>query len=71
MDTHRRFKENFQFFSGKSILDYGCGDGDFLKKTQDFAKSISGVELQIDYVNNLKNIGISCLMILIMLGKFY
>ena len=52
--------KNFQFFSGKSILDYGCGDGDFLKKTQDFAKSISGVELQIDYVNNLKNIGISC-----------
>ena len=32
VDTHRRFKENFQFFSGKSILDYGCGDGDFLKK---------------------------------------
>ena len=59
-DCARRVKENAPFYIGKDITDFGCGEGDFLKETKEFAKSSVGIELQINCIKELNNIGIRC-----------
>ena len=59
-DCARRVKENAPFYIGKDITDFGCGYGDFLKETKEFTKSSIGIELQIDFIKELNNIGIRC-----------
>ena len=56
----RRVKENFPFYIAKDIADFGCGEGDFLKETKKLTKSSVGIELQIECIKNLNNIGIRC-----------
>lgn len=59
-DCARRVKENFPFYIAKDIADFGCGEGDFLKETKKLTKSSVGIELQIECIKNLNNIGIRC-----------
>ncbi|KZM47859.1 hypothetical protein OA90_23905 [Labrenzia sp. OB1] len=42
------------------MVDFGCGDGSFLRNVQDETASCCGVELQKDYVRALRDEGIAC-----------
>ena len=59
-DGERRFQSNLQFVAGKRVLDFGCGEGDFLRRVQKHCMDVCGVELQQDYVDALNSDGISC-----------
>ncbi|MDA9285236.1 class I SAM-dependent methyltransferase [Pseudomonadales bacterium] len=61
VDADRRIDTHSQFYAGKDILDFGCGAGDFLKLAQPYCNSVVGVELQSDYITELKSYGIKCL----------
>jgi len=61
-DDKRRVAQHNNILKNKKILDFGCGWGNFLKKTIK-AKSLTGIELRkecIDYIKkNIKKIYIS------------
>lgn len=59
-DSERRYNSYRQFLAAKDICDFGCGAGSFLKLAQLIAKSVCGVELQKNYVDELNNLGINC-----------
>ena len=59
-DCERRVKALLPFASGKSIVDFGCGEGLFLQKILTNALSVAGVELQEQCLKNLNSIGIRC-----------
>ena len=59
-DSERRYNSYRQFLTAKDICDFGCGAGGFLKLAQLIAKSVCGVELQKNYVDELNNLGINC-----------
>jgi 2-polyprenyl-3-methyl-5-hydroxy-6-metoxy-1,4-benzoquinol methylase len=59
-DANRRFKANLRFVAGKKLLDFGCGNGDFLRLVNSHCAEVCGVELQKDYINALHADGISC-----------
>ncbi len=59
-DAKRRLKSNLKFVAGKNIADFGCGNGDFLKLVKQYCKSVSGIELQQNYVDALNKEGIFC-----------
>jgi len=60
IDSERRFKSYRQLISSKSICDYGCGSGTFLKYSKSVAKNVFGVELQKSHVDHITNAGIDC-----------
>ena len=60
IDPQRRFESNFKFVTGKRIVDFGCGEGDFLRMVQKHCADVCGVELQQDCVDALNNDGIRC-----------
>lgn len=53
-DYERRANDFKKFYVGKKICDFGCGDGQFLKKTQKLTRYSCGIEIQDDYVSELK-----------------
>ena len=59
-DSERRFNKYRQFIVAKSICDFGCGAGRFLRLSVPFAKSVCGVELQKDFSETLNSEGVSC-----------
>ena len=59
-DLERRFQSNLPFLARKRVLDFGCGEGDFLRKVKKHCIDVCGVELQQDYVDALNSDGISC-----------
>ena len=59
-DTVRRVENYKRFVVGKSICDFGCGAGSFLRAAKPLAKNISGVELNQSYCNRLNGDGIIC-----------
>jgi len=59
-DSERRFNSYKQFLIAKSIVDFGCGAGSFLKKSKSLAKSVTGIELQQNYIDNLNKESIKC-----------
>ena len=59
-DAKRRFEQNIQYVAGKKVLDFGCGDGDFLKLIESHCENVTGVELQTSYVTALNDLGIEC-----------
>lgn len=61
MDSERRFKKYRQFIVAKSICDFGCGAGSFLRLSSKFARKVCGVELQKNFSEVLKKDGIDCL----------
>lgn len=58
LDTDRRLKSYQAQIANKSLLDFGCEAGSFLKRARNIAKSVSGVELNRECVNHLNSIGI-------------
>lgn len=59
-DTERRIDEFRSLYFGRSVLDFGCGAGTFLRLVQTEAKTVQGVELQASYRNALQRDGIAC-----------
>ncbi|MDE1466891.1 class I SAM-dependent methyltransferase [Aurantiacibacter sp. D1-12] len=59
-DCQRRVSSYQQFYVGKAIADFGCGAGDFLRAVRDNCASVVGIELQEDYVANMRENGIDC-----------
>lgn len=68
-DSERRFKTYRQFITAKAICDFGCGAGSFLKLARPVAKDVFGIELQLDYSDELNNIGIKCHQSLQVIGQ--
>lgn len=59
-DTRRRVASTERYVRGKMLVDFGCGSGNFLRATRGSAARIAGVELQKDYVDQLKSENINC-----------
>ncbi|QNJ13039.1 methyltransferase domain protein [Synechococcus sp. A18-46.1] len=57
-DRDRRLQSFKQFYVGKSIVDFGCGAGDFLIQASKYTKKCLGVELQESHIKNLGEAGI-------------
>ena len=43
-DSRRRLTQFERFIAGQRILDFGCGDGTFLRRAAPLAQSVAGVE---------------------------
>jgi len=67
-DTERRLADLKQYFTGKCVVDIGCGEGSFLRGMRPYAKSITGVELLASARNQLTDEGIPCVESLAELG---
>ncbi len=59
-DDERRFRFAENMIEGRSVLDFGCGDGGFLVRAKQVAKQVEGVELETVMRTQLKEAGISC-----------
>jgi SAM-dependent methyltransferase len=59
-DSERRLTSYRQFISGRSICDFGCGRGAFLRAARPLATKVCGVELRDDFINDLERDGIRC-----------
>ena len=60
-DVSRRIKDYEQYFVGKKVLDFGCGEGTFLKEIKASATEVFGCEIEKISVNHLNEMGINCL----------
>ena len=62
-DDKRRYSTLKKYLFNKSILDFGCGWGDFLIQLKKHSKNCSGIELRKNCINfikkNYRNINIS------------
>ena len=45
-DDERRFQYVRLFLQGKTLLDFGCGTGNFLRKARTVAKEVYGIEIE-------------------------
>lgn len=59
-DATRRANAFRTYYSGKTIADFGCGLGDFLRQVQEEAASCVGIELQQDAIDALREVGVPC-----------
>ena len=60
MDANRRYTDYLNYVNGKALMDFGCGQGDFLKLVKKKCSSVCGLEIQNDCVTYLKSEGIAC-----------
>ncbi len=54
-DDLRRFKYMKKFIKNKSVLDFGCGIGTFIKLSKNIAKKIHGFEINKNLILKLKS----------------
>lgn len=59
-DSERRFEQFKRFIVNKDICDFGFGKGTFLKMSKNYAKTLSGIEFQKNYLIEAENFGVSC-----------
>lgn len=59
-DVERRINSYKKFITDKSLCDFGCGAGSFLKAAKSLAKKVVGIELQKSYQSGLNVSGINC-----------
>lgn len=59
-DAKRRCIDNLPYIANRLILDYGFGEGWFLKNARNLAKEVCGVELNDFCCEKLKSEGINC-----------
>lgn len=59
-DHIRRFESHKELIRGSEILDFGCGNGDFLSLTKEISKRSVGLEINIENTEYLNSIGIKC-----------
>lgn len=59
-DNLRRFNQFKKYIKNKDILDFGCGNGDFLSlvKKSKISKSFTGVEIRNNCIKKLNKLGI-------------
>jgi 2-polyprenyl-3-methyl-5-hydroxy-6-metoxy-1,4-benzoquinol methylase len=55
-DDHRRFDQFKGLIKNKSILDFGCGKGRFIKMCQKISKKVYALEVNKSYIKELKKI---------------
>lgn len=60
VDAQRRLNASMKFVSGKRLLDFGCGGGDFLRLVKEDCVDICGVELEQLNIDALNAEGIRC-----------
>ena len=60
VDRDRRVALLVEHCAGKSVLDFGCGRGLFLREIRDACATVQGVELQESYRAELAAEGIRC-----------
>lgn len=60
VDVRRRLKDYEQFYVGKRIVDFGCGEGSFLEKAKAVSGEAFGIEIEKSYLKNLNDNGINC-----------
>jgi 2-polyprenyl-3-methyl-5-hydroxy-6-metoxy-1,4-benzoquinol methylase len=60
-DTKRRLKLYKQFYIGKKIVDFGCGEGAFLRQAHSKCLEAIGVEVEKSCVKGLIEDGINCI----------
>jgi 2-polyprenyl-3-methyl-5-hydroxy-6-metoxy-1,4-benzoquinol methylase len=61
VDTERRISSFAKYFTGRTICDFGCGAGSFLRRAQEVAHDLTGVELNKEFQETLNAEGIQCL----------
>ncbi len=59
-DANRRISFCKKFIKNKTILEFGCGNGDFLFLAKRISKEITGIELQTDYRKYIQSKKIKC-----------
>lgn len=59
-DTRRRVESFRALIAGRSVLDFGCGSGSFLKAVRPLATNVQGVELQTSFRESLNDEGLIC-----------
>ncbi len=57
-DDDRRYSALKELCSGKKILEFGCGNGGFLKRIKSVAASVTGIELMHEAREKIRNEGI-------------
>ena len=60
IDSHRRYNSYLQFIAGKSIVDFGCGAGNFLRLTKGISKTSIGIEIEKGFNLKLNSENIPC-----------
>jgi len=60
LNTERRVDSFRQFYVGRRVLDFGCGEGSFLRAVHSSTSSAFGVELQRSFNEALGRDGIPC-----------
>jgi 2-polyprenyl-3-methyl-5-hydroxy-6-metoxy-1,4-benzoquinol methylase len=58
VDDDRRYKDLKKLCEGKSVLEFGCGNGGFLRRIKNVAASVAGVELMEEARSNIEKEGI-------------
>lgn len=56
-DNIRRFDQHFDFFNEKTVCDFGCGKGDFLREINHKTNKAVGVELNQINKKTLQDVG--------------
>ena len=59
-DTQRRVTHFRPLYAGRSVLDFGCGAGNFLRAIRTVAGQVQGVELEASFRHSLKSDGVDC-----------
>lgn len=59
-DTQRRVSHFRPLYADRSVLDFGCGAGSFLRTIRTVAGQVQGVELQDSFRHSLNSDGIDC-----------
>ena len=59
-DTERRIQQFAPYYTDRSVIDFGCGEGLFLRSIRTQALEVQGVELQKSFRDALNADGIQC-----------
>lgn len=57
-DDNRRYETLKEVCQGKRVLEFGCGNGEFLRKIKDIATDVTGIELMEEARNHISREGI-------------
>lgn len=58
-DDNRRYRELIEVCKGKHVLEFGCGNGGFLRRIKSVAASVTGIELMDEARENINKEGIT------------
>ena len=70
IDDSRRFMMTEKIIDGRSVLDFGCGDGGYLIRAKSIAKQVAGIEMEDAMRESLLADGVDCHKSLAEVGIF-